>query len=232
MTRDQALSKIKKCLALGRSTNPHEAAAAMRQAQKLMAEHGLNDTDVKLADVSTATCSTRTNSQPQWEVFLAQEISTAFGCDLIWSRSAKLIGGRYTPKCEVIFIGIDPAAQIAGYAWDVLSRQCAKARLMHLRKQPARCKPITLTARGDTFAWGWVVGVQSKLEAFTAPESNKVLIEQYKATTWPGSTTLKPKDRTSGRNVSDNDLHEGYLAGKTAELNRGMAGGTAQGLLS
>jgi hypothetical protein len=232
MTRDQALSKIKKCLALGRSTNPHEAAAAMRQAQKLMAEHGLNATDVELSDVATATCSTRTNSQPRWEVFLARSIGTAFGCDLIWSRSDKLIGGRYTPKCEVIFIGLDPAAQIAGYAWDVLSRQCAKGRLMHIRKQPARCKPITLTARGDAFAWGWVVGVQSKLDAFTAPESNKLLIEQYKATTWPDSTKVKTKDRTVGRNVSDNDRHEGYLAGKTAKLNRGMAGGATQELLT
>lgn len=232
MTRDQALSKIKKCLALGRSFNPHEAAAAMRQAQKLMAEHGLNDADVKLADVSTATCSTRTNSQPRWEVRLASSISSAFGCDLIWSRSDKLINGRHMNKCELIFIGLDPAAQIAGYAWDVLSKQCAKARLMHIRKQPARCKPITLTARGDAFAWGWVVGVQSKLEAFTALESNKLLIEQYKSITWPNSTTIKTKDRTVGRNVSHNDLHEGYVAGQTAELNRGMAGGAPQGLLS
>lgn len=232
MTRDQALTKIKKCLALGRSTNPHEAAAAMRQAQKLMAEHGLNDADVKLSDVSTATCSTRTNSQPRWEVRLAQSISNAFGCDLIWSRSGKFIGGRCILKCEVIFIGLDPAVQIAGYAWDILSRQCAKARLMHIRKQPARCKPITLTARGDAFAWGWVAGVQSKLEAFTAPESNRLLIEQYKSITWPNSTTVKPKDRTVGKSVSDNDLQEGYLAGKTAELNRCMTGSASQELLA
>ena len=33
MNRDDALKKIKKCLALGRSANEHEAAAAMRQAQ-------------------------------------------------------------------------------------------------------------------------------------------------------------------------------------------------------
>ena len=33
MTKDQALQKIKKCLALGRSATEHEAAAAMRQAR-------------------------------------------------------------------------------------------------------------------------------------------------------------------------------------------------------
>ena len=36
MNRDDALKKIKKCLALSRSANEHEAAAALRQAQALM----------------------------------------------------------------------------------------------------------------------------------------------------------------------------------------------------
>ena len=35
MNRDDALKKIKKCLALSRSANEHEAAAALRQAQAL-----------------------------------------------------------------------------------------------------------------------------------------------------------------------------------------------------
>jgi hypothetical protein len=35
MDRETALTKIKKCLALAKSSNEHEAAAAMRQAQKL-----------------------------------------------------------------------------------------------------------------------------------------------------------------------------------------------------
>ncbi len=36
------LGKIKKCLALSSSDNPHEAAAAMRQAHALMAAHGVS----------------------------------------------------------------------------------------------------------------------------------------------------------------------------------------------
>lgn len=232
MTRDQALSKIKKCLALAGSTNPHEAAAGMRQAQKLMSEHGLNESDVELSDVATATCSARTNSQPRWEANLAHMISAAFGCDMLWNRTGRYVEWRIVHKCEVIFIGLGAAAQIAGYAWDVLSRQCAKARLAHIRKQPARCKPITLTARGDAFASGWVIGVQSKLDAFTIPERNMLLIEQYKAATWPETTSKESKDRTAGRNVSMNDCHEGYMAGKNAELNRGMDGMQQQGLLT
>lgn len=54
MTRDEALQKIKKCLALAASPEQHEAAAAMRQAQKLMQQFGLSEVDVSLADVSEA----------------------------------------------------------------------------------------------------------------------------------------------------------------------------------
>ena len=50
MNREDALKKIKKCLALSRSANEHEAAVALRQAQHLMREHGLREQDVSLAD--------------------------------------------------------------------------------------------------------------------------------------------------------------------------------------
>ncbi|CAN5435755.1 DUF2786 domain-containing protein [soil metagenome] len=231
MTRDEALKKIKKCLALAKSTNPNEAAIAMRQAQRLMAEHAVNADDVALSDVHTVTCSTRTNSQPRWEVRLAGMIASAFGCDLIWLLGSKLLGLRRVTHREVVFIGVGSAAQIAGYAWDVLSRQCAKGRLEHIRKQPSRCKQMTLTARGDAFAMGWVAAASDKLEKFAGPEHEQRLIEQYKAATWPEVGSLKPKDRTVGRNVSDNDLHSGYLAGLDAQLDRGVDGMPEQRLL-
>lgn len=81
MNRDQALSKIKKCLALAQSSNPHEAAAAMRQAQKLMAEHNVTETDVSLADVAEAVAPARLNALTNWEAMLSGLIAQAFGCD-------------------------------------------------------------------------------------------------------------------------------------------------------
>ena len=36
--REKLISRLKKCLALSASPEPHEAAAALRQAQKLMRE--------------------------------------------------------------------------------------------------------------------------------------------------------------------------------------------------
>lgn len=46
------LDKIKKCLALAASANEHEAAAALRQAQKLMETHGFTDEDVLASQAS------------------------------------------------------------------------------------------------------------------------------------------------------------------------------------
>lgn len=40
MNDQRILERIKKCLALSQSSEPHEAAAALRQAQKLMEMHG------------------------------------------------------------------------------------------------------------------------------------------------------------------------------------------------
>ena len=42
MADDKILDKIKKCLVLASSANEHEAAAALRQAQKLMEAHGIS----------------------------------------------------------------------------------------------------------------------------------------------------------------------------------------------
>lgn len=55
MDKNTAIDKIKKCLALSKSDNPHEAAAALRQAQKLMALYKVDALDVSLADVTEET---------------------------------------------------------------------------------------------------------------------------------------------------------------------------------
>ena len=41
MDKEKALDKIKKCLALSRSANEHEAAQALKHAQALMDKYGV-----------------------------------------------------------------------------------------------------------------------------------------------------------------------------------------------
>jgi len=56
---EKILGKIKKCLALATSSEPHEAAAAMRQAQKLMELHGIGQIDVKRSDIGEVQVSSK-----------------------------------------------------------------------------------------------------------------------------------------------------------------------------
>jgi len=232
MTRDQALSKIKKCLALAKSSNPHEAASAMRQAQKLMAEYSVTDIDVTLADVSEVGAVARHKAMTRWETNLSKMVSDAFGCHCFCRTGGVLTKSlNFVKKMEFIFVGVGSAPQVAGYAYDVLSRQCANDRLAHIRKQPNSCKPITKTARGDEFASGWVLGVIGLVESFSGTERDQQLIEQYMASRYPDMREVKVKDRAKGRNVSHSDRNQGYAAGKQSQLNRGVGGVAPQGLL-
>lgn len=233
MNREQALSKIKKCLALAKSANAHEAAAAMRQAQKLMAEHALDLASVELSDVVEERARAAMNSMPNWEVRLANLVGDAFGCRVMWTRTRRLIGAyRLATDAVVIFIGSAAGAQVARYAFEVLSRQCAKLRLAHIQAQPKSCKPITRTARGDHFAGGWVYGVEGLVSKFAGNDVDPLLIEQYVKAKFPEVENLTVKNRAVGRNVKDDDMMKGYAAGKNAQLNHGLGGVAQRGLLT
>ena len=49
MNRDQALRKVMACLRMAGSSNPTEAATALRQARALMEKYGLNEADAAAA---------------------------------------------------------------------------------------------------------------------------------------------------------------------------------------
>lgn len=216
MDRDTAISKIKKCLALARSSEPHEAAAALRQAQKLMAEYGVSDLDVQLADCAEAASKPVAGRKVKaWQAQLAHVVKDAFGCMMLIST------GR---ESRFVFIGLHAAAEVATYAFEVLERQCKKARSAHVAKQPAACKPITKTARGDAFATGWVHGVRANVQ----PMVNGVeqaLLENYLQAYYPNLGKAALSRRDVGRNVRDSSYAEGAIAGRQAQLHAGVGAG-------
>ena len=81
------MARIKKCLALGKSSNPHEAAAAMRQAQKLMAMAGVTAEDVALAGITEAKLGLPSKTLPRWHHVLIATVASGFGCECMMARS-------------------------------------------------------------------------------------------------------------------------------------------------
>jgi len=73
MDHSKALDKIKKLLRLAASDNPHEAAAAMRQARALMEKYRLEESDIQLSEVFECVLAVvrnrrRLNGKPTWLV--------------------------------------------------------------------------------------------------------------------------------------------------------------------
>lgn len=222
MTKDEALKKIKKCMAVANSNSPEEAAIALNQAQKLMAAYQVTERELSLIDVQEVkvkACSTAANA---WEVRLARMVAEAFGCDFFGSlRGIYNAAGTWVRERHYVFVGIDAAPTIAGYAYEVLSRQCARDRLVHIRKQPKNCKPITKTARGDAFASGWVFAVSGLVDQFAQPERNEALLLAYIAEKHP---ELKD-DKVRNAKARHSDVgHQiaGMVAGEKARLNHGV----------
>lgn len=236
MDRATALDKIRKCLALSKSAEPHEAGAALRQAQKLMAQFGIDGEDLELAQLRHHAHKAPAGALSAWQAQLAHLVGEAFGCGHIWARGQKLLPDLSVRRTrEIIFFGPDAAAELACYTWDVLLRQCTRARAAHIKAQPAACKPATLTGRGDLFAVGWVHGVRQVVQRMSdggeASVKRQALLEAYQQRRWPSTSEVKPKASYLGRNVNHRDYASGSAAARHAKLNRGVGGAAAVDLI-
>jgi hypothetical protein len=212
------IEKIKKCLALAKSSNEHEAAAGLRQAQKLMQAHGITDLDIEHADIQEEGATAGAARKPaSWECGLADRVAKAFGCDVY--LSVGMLATRW------MFVGAAPSAEIARYAFEVLFRQVKRARANHIKTALKRCT-TTRTRRADLFCEGWVITATALIERFSGNEEMQARIAGY----LENKHNLKSfhgTNRNAGRNLSERDygdLDAGCRAGKAAQLNRGVAG--------
>ncbi len=225
--REEIIEKIKKCLALSSSSNEHEAAAALRQARKLMDLHGITSIEVEISDVNESRHASGAKKSPSlWESALASLVARAFGVQSIFSRNWD--GGYW------VFVGIQPSNELAKYAFVVLHRQIKRARAGHIKTKLNRCKTATKTRRADLFCEGWVIGAARIVGSFSRNERHEEMIEKYISQTWGGNLKeLSPINRNEGKGFGDRDrrdYHAGVQSGKDAQLNHGVSG-TSPGML-
>lgn len=230
MTKNEAIEKIKKCLALSASSSENEAETALRQAQALMAKFGIDEADMLAAGVSEAYAKAGALRQPaNWESRLAGRVADTFGCNIIFKSSYFESIGKWT------FIGCGASPEIATYAFEVLFRQLKRQRAEHIKTALKRCKTVTKTRRADLFCEGWVQSVAGKLNSFAGSEEQDAQIDAYMQLTYPSLVDMKTRNRNKSANLSNrdyNDFAAGRNHGKNAELNRGVDVGQSSGLLN
>lgn len=227
--RNKILAKIKKCLALSSSSNEHEAEAALRQARALMEKHGIDDDDMLAYEASEQRAKSGAKTKPvSYENSLACKVADAFGCRIIF-----ITAPLWNSQGHWSFIGCGVAPEIASYAFQVLYRQCKRARTEHINTKLKRCKTATKTRRADLFCEGWMYAVSGKIAALAENERQTAAIDAYVAKHFPALKSLDSRNRNDGRKLRDHEYDDyimGGHAGKNVELNRGV-GGTEQARL-
>lgn len=205
MNRDAAADKVRKCLKLAASNEPHEAAAALRQAQALMRRHALSEEDVEMARVRCERSKRRSAARPpRWQALLARLVGDAFGAIPVHGR-----GG-------VRWISVGERAALASYAFDVLLRQLREGRLRHM-KTLRRCKPANRRRRADLYSEAWVHAARRTVVEFSMSSADRALIESWMRSNLP---TRAVRHRGPG-DLDDRDwraLAAGALAGSEAAL--------------
>lgn len=182
------LSKIKKCLALAGSDNPHEAAAAMRQAKALMEKYGVSANHITMAEIGEAAAKSATMSRDKpanWEMHLAGIVGKTFGCKMMVCRNLYETGNGYANEGSYVFVGLKQQAEVASYTASVLIRKCKKARALYISENLrglsalGRGRKTKATRLGDTFAVGWVIAIAKLVSEFANPPDIDAAIEQY-----------------------------------------------------
>lgn len=223
---ERILDKIKKLLALAKSTSSeHEAANAMRKVQALMKEHQLTETDVALHEIAEQHTkrANSANKQPRWSLLLAHTIGTAFGLRYFLSYHRGI--GQ-----TIVFVGPKDRVEIGTYCYEVLAPQLVKARSNYQNTLDKRLKRTTKINRADLFAEGWMLTVLRKIEALVPTEEEQCLVQLYMEKNHPDLTnTAARAAKQKSRDMSA--FIEGSIQGRNVNLNAGVAG-AAQGQLT
>lgn len=220
------LDKVKKCLRLAQSDNPNEAAAGLRQAQKLMAKHGVSEADVALSEVKTARAKGASAfDPPNWLWALVHLVSAAFGVEHLYvaRRGPET---RWKTQGSVDFIGVGDAPEVAQYAFTILQRQLKRDRSQYLSEMDPRLKRSIKTRRADLFAEAWVAAVKEKVQALVIPETEQALVAQWMDRHREETEITEAKDR-SYKDLNREDagaVLSGLEAGRKVQLHQGVAG--------
>jgi hypothetical protein len=217
MIDDAVFRRIRKCLALADSPVPAEAAAAMRQAQKLMALHNIDAHAIDMSSVAEVNVRSKASISTikQWEVELLALIEKAFGVKYLWRHSFSYKNGSERFGSYML-IGMRHQLPAAEYALKVLQRKLGAQRTKYLRCLEQVLYRKNKTALADNFCLGWIHAIEGEVVKFVNQPGVDKLVEEYKNKKSAGECEAKKSDG------SDVGYVDGMRKGKKERLYRPM----------
>ncbi|MFO8024245.1 DUF2786 domain-containing protein [Thiohalophilus sp.] len=216
MNNEKIIDKICKCLRLSESGNPNEAAAALRQAHRLMQKHRIEEDQILAAGVGEAVIDSGNRYNPPfWAVALSNLICEAFDSRVLVSR-------RYGRAPEFRFIGLEQAPRVAGYCFSVLYRQLEAARETFVANLGIEDR-AEQERRGEVFVQAWLVRVSRTVAEFSAHAATREAVDAYIRTHYSdaGEQWYQESLQTDGEDYED--ILSGMRAGEQVTLFRSMA---------
>lgn len=206
--RDRVLEKIKKCLKLSKSSEAHEAAAALRQAQKMMEAHGVSQEELlglEVKSVQVMTPEPYKRKLPLYMNVLIGIVCRAFECEGLIEAGYR--NGK--PRLCVRYFGLNGKEQLAAYAHEVMWRQLSvswkeyqKLNLWAVNEKGAR----------QGFWIGWLQEVRSKVMAFAGNVEEKEMLSKAMVA------------YNGGRELTASKTNNMSIDGHTASAGRDAAG--------
>lgn len=215
MDRARLLEKIQKCLALSASPEPHEAAAALRQAQKLSAAYNVADEELGLASYASekVDCPLQSGKKlPEPLCALMALMQRAFGVKVTVHREVLISD----PSWCVTYYGKAGSVALAAYSHPVVWRAMNGSWTAHLKRNP-HLKGQT-SARGGFLA-GWLWGVDKTVGDLGMSNEEKAELRTYLLQQVPSvanGTTVKTTELKYNRET----LFAGLEAAKDFSLHR------------
>lgn len=209
--RDKLLDRVRKCLALSKSSNEHEAAAALRQAQKIMAAHGIDEDEVGLAlyasDFVDHDDYEYGLKKPMLITCVIDLMQRAFGVSAVWEKSPD-------NKHRIRYFGEKSGVMLAVHSHTVVYRAVNASWRRHLKDNP-HLKGVR-DARAS-FARGWCAAVVGKIQDLS-PSGDKAAAIKKKKEQQYGQSLSSAEIGT--KSVFRSLIEDGARAGAEFSINR------------
>ena len=219
------ISKIEKLLNLSKSSNEHEAALALQRAQKLMKEHNIGGADIllsKFSDVEVKEIVGAKNTRP-WVNALINLVCDSFGVNVVRTYHRAEFGKN--GHNMLTLFGDKQRVLLAKYCYEVLSTQLKEARKNFNKKLPANI--VDKWKESDSFCFGWVKAITSKVEKFALCEKEVELLLEYEKTLFP--SVIQGKTQTF--EIQSSAYYAGLEEGENVQLHHAV-NGQSQGRIS
>lgn len=219
--KERILTKIQKCLNLSKSSNPNEAAQALKQAQALMRKHNIDAgvvNDCSEIAASEKLQATKTKNMPEWVAILLSSIQQTFCVTAIISRQAGGHWERIQYSTQVQFYGDKSDVAIAEYAFNFLLRLLKRHRTNYYNKLSGLHKPSKLTVMADLrpYKGDAYVEQEKKVASYIKEVHGKLDFDEHKKSKFEDVSSMRA----------------GYADGKEVEINRGVAAPDQQNMLA